>query len=529
VTETGGASAFVGRTFDDRYRVDGLLGEGGMGAVFVAHHLRLDKPVALKVILPEHAGNTELASRFAREAMLTAKIDHPHVVSAIDTGELPGGGAYLVMQLAKGRSLREFVVPGSGWTLACEIGAQIADALAAAHAMGIVHRDLKPENVMVEERDGQVHCRVLDFGIARATESTTGATGATGNLTRVGTVLGTPGYMPPEQALGETVDARADLYALGVIVWEVAAGRMLFPADDPRATALAQLTEPVPSLPQSDVPPALVDLLDALLQPKKEARPGTAIEVRDRLRQLRASAIVSTPPAATPPLAPASDPALATTASAGAAAMGAVPSPAPPVPRTRVSDPDGRTRAPTRWVLALAVSVLVVLVTCCGMLALDPLGCRGGDLADVPSALRADATTLIHDPDAMARSIAASRLAPERASLPPFLQHLDDLELAPTCEARRDAVRALTSDADPRALPAIERWRALPTQGCGADGHDDCHACMRADLDDAARALGGGDAPRSPPPPPTSRTSDDDGPATKTPSHRPAHGRHHGR
>jgi serine/threonine protein kinase len=147
---------WLGRVIDERYRIERMLGEGGMGAVFLAEHLKLQKKVALKIILPQFAGDGEIAERFAREAMASAKLDHPHVASALDYGTLPEGGAYLVMQYVRGRSLRAAAVEHAGdWRFACGIGAQIADALAAAHAAGIVHRDLKPDNVFLEPREGE--------------------------------------------------------------------------------------------------------------------------------------------------------------------------------------------------------------------------------------------------------------------------------------------------------------------------------------------------------------------------------------
>jgi serine/threonine-protein kinase len=288
------AATWSGRIIDGRYRVLELLGQGGMGAVFLAEHIKLGKKVALKVILPQFAGDGELAERFAREAMASAKLDHPHVASAIDYGTLPEGGAYLVMQYVRGRSLRQALESeDGGWRFACEIGAQIADALAAAHAEGIVHRDLKPENVILEPREGGTELvKVLDFGVARVVshDPQGGSTGKA--LTRIGTVLGTPGYMAPEQALGEVVDARADLYALGVVLWEVTAKRTLFPEQELTAIVTAQLTATPPRLGSivPDVPAELDDLVSRLLARNREARPSRAAEVRDVLKRLALSA-----------------------------------------------------------------------------------------------------------------------------------------------------------------------------------------------------------------------------------------------
>ncbi|HJK97247.1 MAG TPA: serine/threonine-protein kinase, partial [Polyangiaceae bacterium LLY-WYZ-14_1] len=225
---TPSSDPYLGRVLDDRYRIVQRLGTGGMGAVFVGEHLGLQKKVAIKVVKQELAGNDDVAQRFAREALASARLDHPHVATALDSGTLEEGGAYLVMQLVRGRSLRSYLGDQGPmtWTDACEVGAQVADALAAAHREGIVHRDLKPENLLLEERDGgALHVRVVDFGIARVTSPEMGRKTLTQTITRAGTVVGTPGYMAPEQAMGDVVDERTDLYALGVIVWELVTGR----------------------------------------------------------------------------------------------------------------------------------------------------------------------------------------------------------------------------------------------------------------------------------------------------------------
>ncbi|MDC0670649.1 serine/threonine-protein kinase [Nannocystis radixulma] len=291
---------WVGRIIDGRYRIVELLGEGGMGAVFVAEHLKLHKHVALKTIRAQFAANSQAEARFTREALATARLDHPHVVSAIDYGQLPEGGAYLVIQLVRGRSLTKQIEEGSlGWLAACRLGAQIADALAAAHGLGIIHRDLKPDNILLEPRDdGSFHARVLDFGIARIAADETHTTGTLAGIgkpiTRMGAVVGTPGYMAPEQAVGQPVDVRADLYSLGVILWEACTGRYLWDAEAVTDLFAAQLSRPAPSLRnlRSDIPPMLSALVEQLLDRKPERRPANATVVRDELRKLALSAEV---------------------------------------------------------------------------------------------------------------------------------------------------------------------------------------------------------------------------------------------
>lgn len=301
---------WIGRVIDRRYKIVKELAEGGMGTVYIAEHLALGKEVALKIIHPELAGDDELAERFAREAMATAKLDHPHVASAMDYGKLPEGGAYLVMQLVRGPSLQD-VLETQGrvpWPRVCAIGAQVADALSAAHAHGIIHRDLKPENVMLVPRDdGSELVKVLDFGIARLSDDKVNPVARRSRLTRRGTVMGTPGYMSPEQALGENIDERADIYALGTLMWESMVGRTLWEGDTLTDIVQSQLSEDLtPRLAEEandpTVPPELQALVDAMLAHHADDRPTKAGEVRDALRQLTLKATVEGNANLTPPM-----------------------------------------------------------------------------------------------------------------------------------------------------------------------------------------------------------------------------------
>ncbi len=315
--EDGRARAWIGRVLDERYRIDAVLGEGGMGAVFAAEHVKLRKRVAIKVILPSLSGNEEIEQRFAREATVAAELTHPHVAGATDCGTLSDGTAYLVMEIAQGTSLRRLMIDRPGPELSVEVGLQIADALAAAHERGIIHRDLKPDNVIVEERhDGELHAKVIDFGIARVTSSDVA-------LTRIGTVIGTPGYMSPEQALGEPVDARADVYALGVILWEAVVGERLFERADPAALVLRQLRCDVPRLGAmvSDAPPELDALVARMLSRDKEQRPRHAGMVLEALRR-----IVVTPSSGERRISRSTDPDARTLSPAPARAMRPDPS-----------------------------------------------------------------------------------------------------------------------------------------------------------------------------------------------------------
>ncbi len=290
VRPPGGAKALIGTTIADRYRIEKLLGEGGMGAVYQAEHTLMRKRMAIKVLHPEMIRLPEVVQRFENEAIAAAHIDSPHVVTATDFGKLQDGSFYLALEFIEGKSLREVLAMGRlELGRALHIGRQIATALSRAHALKIVHRDLKPENVMLVDRDGDTSfVKVLDFGIAKVSlGEIVGEARAAGPgqpvLTQAGMVYGTPEYMAPEQALGQPVDSRADLYALGVMLYEMLTGRRPFEADSKVALLGMQVTAPVPPMaqknPEANVPPEIEALVGRLLAKEASERLGEAREL----------------------------------------------------------------------------------------------------------------------------------------------------------------------------------------------------------------------------------------------------------
>jgi serine/threonine-protein kinase len=268
-----------------RYRVLGFIGAGGMGAVYRAEHVHMRKTVALKLLLPEFVKVEEVVQRFEREAIAAGRIDHPNVVAASDFGKLDDGSFYLVLEYVDGTSLRALLAQGALPAVrALHIARQTALALGAAHAAGVVHRDLKPDNIMlVPAPEGGDRVKVLDFGIARVAPPGQGRDST--KLTRVGVVMGTIAYMSPEQATGQAVDERADLYSLGVMLYEMIAGVVPFDAELPSQVLARQLVEAPPPLPEG-TPPPLAELVYALMEKKPEDRPASAQAVLDRLNAL---------------------------------------------------------------------------------------------------------------------------------------------------------------------------------------------------------------------------------------------------
>jgi predicted Ser/Thr protein kinase len=258
-----------------RFRIECEIGTGGMGTVYRATHLGLERPVAVKIIKPEFASDPDVADRFMREARTMAKLRHPHAAMIFDAGNLPDGRHFIIMEFVEGSTLSETLEREGRFTpeRAVRIASDICEVLADAHNLGIVHRDLKPSNIMLNERG----VCVLDFGVAKVLATSADVT-HTHATTGSGVIVGTPRYMSPEQCLGQRVGARSDLYSLGVLLYEMLTGRP--PFTDPLASAVLvkQATAPPPPLPKlrDDIPRALVVAVHTLLAKRPDDRPPNA-------------------------------------------------------------------------------------------------------------------------------------------------------------------------------------------------------------------------------------------------------------
>lgn len=262
-----------------RFRIECEIGIGGMGTVYRATHLGLERPVAVKIIKSEFAADRDVAERFLREARTMARLRHAHAAMIFDAGNLPDGRHFIIMEFVEGTTLSEALAREGRFSAerAVKIAIQICEVLEEAHHLGIIHRDLKPSNIMLNERG----VCVLDFGVAKVLATSAEATAAHAT-TGSGQIIGTPRYMSPEQCLGQRVGARSDLYSLGVVLYEMLAGRPPFIDPLPSAVLVKQATAPAPPLPQmrQDIPKQLALAVHTLLAKRPEDRPRTAADAR---------------------------------------------------------------------------------------------------------------------------------------------------------------------------------------------------------------------------------------------------------
>jgi serine/threonine-protein kinase len=275
----------VGRTLLDKYRIDALVGLGGMGAVYYAYHSGIDRHVAFKILQPNVAlGDDHMVEMFEREAKLAGRLTHENIVDVKDAGHTDEGIAYIVMEWLEGRTLDDELLSQRqlGFIRAAGIARQIAAALGEAHGKHVIHRDLKPGNIMlIDSPDGRDHLKVLDFGIGKTLEETKASSLVSG-------VMGTPHYASPEQlTIGGRIDGRSDIYSLGVILYRMLGGRLPFNSPSIGEVIQMQLTsEPAPlSVLRPETPPEIVRLVSGMLEKDPARRPQSAAEVGSLLDQ----------------------------------------------------------------------------------------------------------------------------------------------------------------------------------------------------------------------------------------------------
>ncbi|HET7500028.1 MAG TPA: serine/threonine-protein kinase, partial [Kofleriaceae bacterium] len=293
MSQTGGSEAqespsLIGQILDGRYRIIRKLGEGGMGEVFAAEHVHIEKRFAIKLLRPEIVSNAEAVTRFRQEARSSSSIGHRNIIAIEDFGQLADGRIYMCMELLNGAALNDMITQPIGVDRLLNILIQTGHGLAAAHAKGIIHRDMKPENIFVTiGPNGEDIPKLLDFGIAKVSGND-----GQNHLTRTGTIFGTPFYMAPEQALGNAVDARTDIYAVGVIMYECFAGSLPFQGDSFMGILTQHITmDPEPVAQRAAkagraLPPGLADVITRCMQKNPAQRFSTMDELVNVLVQI---------------------------------------------------------------------------------------------------------------------------------------------------------------------------------------------------------------------------------------------------
>ena len=277
--------SLVGTTLAGKYRIDARLNEGGMGTVYRGTHVLMDKTVAIKVLRPSLAADEKIVARFSREARAASRISHPNAISVTDFGEDESGHVFLVMEFLSGKTLKQLIRDEGPLPLArvVDITRQIGDALNAAHSQGVVHRDLKSDNIMLLDTMTGDHAKVLDFGIAKINELEGDVD--TG-LTAPNLVIGTPQYMSPEQCSQDVeIDARSDIYSLGVILFEMLVGHVPFSGDSPTMVMMKHLQEPVPSVleERSDLPASIARVVARAMAKVRDNRYQNVAELIEDL------------------------------------------------------------------------------------------------------------------------------------------------------------------------------------------------------------------------------------------------------
>lgn len=288
----------IGDVLDSRYRITGVLGSGGMGCVYLAEHISIRRPLALKLLHPEVEGIDEINQRFEREAFAIGRVDHPNCVNVSDFGKLEDGTLYMVLELLDGVLLSD-LLDGErrvDWQRTLHIGRHVLSALDYAHDAGIIHRDIKPENVILVDQDGdRDFAKILDFGIAKLRddahpEENTGIMTNDANLTQHGVTIGTPTYIAPEQAYGQPIDGRADLYALSVMLYEMITGLPPFDADEVGTLLRMHVSHEVPPFeemaPGVEVPEGVEKLIRHGLAKRPDERVPSAKAYIQRIDEI---------------------------------------------------------------------------------------------------------------------------------------------------------------------------------------------------------------------------------------------------
>jgi serine/threonine-protein kinase len=537
----------IGAVLDGRYRIDAVIGSGGMGRVYRAEHVGIGRPVAIKVLHTEINRNHEATTRFQREALASGRLDHPNIVAVTDFGVLEGVGYYLVMEALDGEPLGARLERGRlPWGEALVIISGVLAGLRHAHDRGVVHRDIKPDNIFLAKKEGATVVKILDFGIAKLYAGA----GDDPATTRAGLTVGTPAYLSPEQAVGGAITPASDLYSTTCVMVEMITGRAPFEGKDPLALLTAHAGRPPPKLrdlaPDLDLPDALEALVTRGLVKQSSERIGSASDYLAAVQQILGIAAPGhTARGSQPAMQAASEPVAdpnATVRVRGPALV--VPTPVPDVtvasrPDTTVPDatvPDATTPSPARSRPALAAATRAVSLAdivepgskrwlVLGLIGLAVIAVAGISVAflsrhsddaavatvDAAPAVAPDPAATHHDPGPGPARRDGPPPARPRLDAPPHAgptappppsppldeddenvryQHLvDELWKSPSCEARRKAIAKLLALGDPRAIDELKKARHWYHDRLGGLITDDYNECLTRDADDAIKKL----------------------------------------
>lgn len=497
----------VGTVLDGRYRIDTVLGKGGMGRVYKGEHTGIGKAVAIKVLHANLGRSREATQRFQREALASGRLDHTNIVGVSDFGVLEDGSLYLVMEALEGEALgarleREKRIP---WLDSLEIVRGVLSGLRHAHERGVVHRDIKPDNIFLAVKDGDRIVKILDFGIAKLVAGDANDPAST----RTGLTVGTPAYLSPEQAVGGAITPASDLYSTSVVLYEMLTGRPPFEDTDPLAMLTAHVSRDAPTFaevaPDLVVPPGLEAVIQRGLTKVSSERIQSATEYMEALDQvLRAAGIemsmmprasgsygVPTPPQGvymtpTPGAlhaqmmgTPARGTAVANTMSVDVhmtggsiPAVGVNPTTStsgPVVAPTRKTSIADAAPLPRKYVVIAVLIVLAAIAT--ALYVASSHSTKGGSAATVGAQVPVPGAESTVDKETR------------------FKAALHDLEAGKTCADRKAAIPVLVELGDARAVPDLRRARYRGTGGVLGIGESNANQCLKTEAEKAIQTL----------------------------------------
>ena len=427
----------IGSVLDDRYRIDAVLGAGGMGWVYRAEHLAIGRVVAIKVLRTEIGQNAEASRRFQREALASGRLEHPNIVAVSDFGTRDDGTCYLVMELLEGESVATRIARGRvPWREGIDTLRGVLLGLKHAHERGVVHRDIKPDNIWLCVKGGERVVKLLDFGIAKLFAGS----GGDAVVTSAGMTIGTPAYLSPEQALGGQITPASDLYSATAVLFEMLSGRPPFEETTAVATVKAHVHKRVPAIaevaPGVVLPPGLEAIVQRGLEKTVRDRISSAAEYLSLLDGIAAhdeAAVVAAPVANVRSIADLAEP------------------------------------LPRKWLVAGGVTIAGAVVLA---IAIALFGSSGRTAATTSPPL----VPILRPPSEADREIMMKAA-------------LHDLQAGSNCEERRSAIPKLLDLDDERAIPALKRARYRMRGGILGIGDDNTNACLKADAEAAIKAL----------------------------------------